>query len=69
MTARSTGLTALLLATLAALFVSGIHPHNHLTWWMEVAPVLIALPILYFTRKIFPLTPLLYGLLFSTAWY
>lgn len=64
MTQRSTRLTALLLATLAVLVVSGIEPYDRLTWWMEVLPVLIALPILYFTRKTFPLTPLLYGLLF-----
>ena len=64
MTQRSTRLTALLLATLAALVASGIDPYDRLTWWMEVMPVLIALPILYFTRKTFPLTPLLYGLLF-----
>lgn len=64
MTQRSTWLTALLLATLAALAVSGIEPYDRLTWWMEVMPVLIALPALYFTRRIFPLTPLLYGLLF-----
>lgn len=64
MAQRSTWLTALLLATLAALVASGIHPYDRLTWWMEVMPVLIALPILYFTRRIFPLTSLLYGLLF-----
>ena len=64
MTQRSTRLTALLLATLAALAASGIEPYDRLTWWMEVMPVLIALPILYFTRRIFPLTPLLYSLLF-----
>lgn len=61
---RSAGLTALLLATLAALSVSGIEPYDRLTWWMEVMPVLIALPLLFFTRRIFPLTSLLYGLLF-----
>jgi Predicted membrane protein len=57
-------LPGLFLATLAALGVSGIGPYDRLTWWMEVMPVLIALPILVFTRRIFPLTPLLYGLLF-----
>ena len=61
---RSTALTALLLATLAALIVSGIQPYDRLTWWMEVMPVLIALPLLFLTRRAFPLTPLLYGLLF-----
>ena len=56
--------TALFLLTLAALVVSGINPTDRLTWWMEIAPVLIALPLLYATRKNFPLTGLLYGLLF-----
>jgi putative membrane protein len=64
MTQRSTWLTVLLLATLAALVTSGVNPYDRLTWWMEVMPVLIALPLLFFTRRIFPLTPLLYGLLF-----
>ena len=31
------------------------------TWWMEVAPTLIALPILALTLPRFRLTPLLYG--------
>lgn len=57
-------LPGLFLATLAALIASGIEPYDRLTWWMEVMPVLIALPILVFTRRVFPLTPLLYGLLF-----
>ena len=64
MAQRSTMLTVLFLATLGTLVVSGIGPYDRLTWWMEIMPVLIALPILYFTRRIFPLTPLLYGLLF-----
>jgi putative membrane protein len=64
---RSTALTALLLPALAALIASGINPYDRLTWWMEVMPVLIALPVLFFTRRTFPLTPLLYGLLFFHA--
>ena len=55
---------ALFLITLAALIASGIGPYDRLTWWMEVLPVLIALPALFFTRRLFPLTPLLYGLMF-----
>ena len=54
----------LLLATLAALVVSNIGPTDRVTWWLEVAPVLIALPILIGTRHRFPLTPLRYVLLF-----
>jgi putative membrane protein len=45
-----------------AVVVSGVGPKDRATWWMEVAPVLIALPILWATRRRFPLTPLLYGL-------
>jgi putative membrane protein len=50
--------------TLIALIVSGIQPYDRLTWWMEVTPVLIGLPILILTRRRFPLTTLLYCLLF-----
>jgi putative membrane protein len=46
----------------AAVVASGIGPRDRATWWMEVAPVLIAVPILAATRRRFPLTPLLYGL-------
>jgi putative membrane protein len=55
---------SLLLAfILCALALSGIHPHDRLTWFLEVAPVLVAVPILIGTRQFFPLTPLLYRLL------
>jgi len=43
---------------------SGIAPHDRVTWWLEVAPVLLAAPLLLATERRFPLTPLLYGLLF-----
>ena len=43
----------------AALIASGIAPYDRLTWLMEVAPVLIALPLLYVTRRSYPLTALL----------
>ena len=48
---------------LVALVVSGIHPYDRTTWLMEVAPVLIAAPILLLTYRRFPLTPLLYVLI------
>lgn len=48
---------------LAALVVSGIHPYDRATWLLEVAPVLIALPILLTTYRRFPLTDLLYLLI------
>jgi putative membrane protein len=52
----------LLAAVLAALAVSGVGPRDRLTWWLEVAPVLLALPVLVATRRRFPLTPLVYVL-------
>ena len=41
-----------------ALILSGWQPYDRATWWMEVAPVLIALPILWATARRFPLTSL-----------
>ena len=57
---RQTTLHAIL-ATLVtlALISSGIAPYDRLTWWMEVAPALIALPLLIATHKRYPLTDLL----------
>jgi len=64
----STRLTAALLAlTLVILLWSNIGPKDRLTWFLEVAPVLIALPLLTYTRYSFPLTPLLYTLIFIHA--
>lgn len=53
------------LATLvfAALVASGISPYDRATWLLEVAPVLIAVPVLALTRRRFPLTDLLYVLI------
>jgi putative membrane protein len=53
----------LLVFVAAALVVSGIHPHDRLTWWLEVLPVLIAAPLLIATSRSFPLTPLAYWLI------
>lgn len=47
-----------------ALIASGIQPADRVTWFLEVAPVLIALPLMAATRGGFPLTPLLYRLAF-----
>ena len=43
---------------LAGLLSSGWAPYDRATWSMEVAPVVIAWPILYGLRDRFPLTPL-----------
>jgi putative membrane protein len=52
---------------LAALVVSGIEPYERGTWLLEVAPVLIALPILVTTHRRYPLTGLLYFLVCAHA--
>ncbi|HEX6862299.1 MAG TPA: DUF2238 domain-containing protein [Thermoanaerobaculia bacterium] len=59
--------TVLLALTVAALAVSGIGPHDRTTWWLEVFPVVLGVPLLIATRRRFPLTPLLYVLLFVHA--
>jgi putative membrane protein len=50
--------------TLAALFVSGVNPYDRLTWVLETAPVMMALPLLLLTHPRFPLSPLVVRLLF-----
>jgi putative membrane protein len=52
-----------LAVTLVILTVSGIGPREPLTWFLEVLPILIALPILGASYKRFPLTPLVYACL------
>lgn len=56
-------LVVLGLVVLAALILSGLSPHDRLTWLMEVAPILVAAPVLAYTRRTFPLTTLLYVLI------
>ncbi|MCT8001327.1 DUF2238 domain-containing protein [Sphingomonas sanguinis] len=56
---RRTRRLALLSAAWAiGLIASGWHPFDRATWWMEIAPVLIALPLLWAWRRHFPLTEL-----------
>ena len=54
-------------ALLALLALSAWRPFELGTWAMEVAPVVIALPVLWATQRRFPLTPLLYALIFAHA--
>ena len=56
--------TALLLALLA---LSGAHPYDRLTWLLEVLPIIVVLPLLWFTRTRYPLTALLYAAIFLHA--
>lgn len=50
--------------TLLLLAVSGLRPYDRATWVMETLPVMIVLPVLWASARRFPLTPLLYGLIF-----
>jgi putative membrane protein len=66
MLSRSEGIVLLLLGAIA-LVVSGIGPADRTTWWLEIFPILIAVPVLLATRRRFPLTPLVYRLIFVHA--
>jgi putative membrane protein len=57
----------MLFAVIIALAVSGWRPYDRITWLMEVAPVLLALPILIWTRDSYRLTMLVYVLIFLHA--
>lgn len=69
-TLHATRTRALLTATavlLVLLALSGWRPYDRATWAMEVAPVVIALPLLWTTYRRFPLTTLLYACIFVHA--
>jgi putative membrane protein len=53
----------LLVVVLTVLAWSAYHPRDRFTWFMEVVPVLIGLPIVLASWRRFPLTPLLTALL------
>ena len=48
----------LLAIVLVLLALSGIRPFDMPTWWLEVGPILFAVPILVLSRRSFPLTTL-----------
>lgn len=54
---------SLLTAVLLTLVWSAVAPYDALTWLLEVAPILIALPLLLATRRRYPLTDLAYVLI------
>lgn len=57
-----------LLSILSAVFVwSAMDPADRLTWALEVAPVVIVLPILVVTYRYFVFTPLVYVLILIHA--
>ena len=54
-------------ALIGLLAWSGFHAYDRPTWFLEILPVMIVLPVLWLTRQRFPLTPLLYGLILAHA--
>jgi len=67
-TGRNNREALVLLGTATVLLaVSGVGPVDRLTWVLEIAPVAIGIPLLAATRGRWPLTPLLYRLLFFHA--
>jgi putative membrane protein len=64
---RTRALLAATAVLLALLVLSGWHPYDRATWAMEVAPVVIALPLLWGTYRRFPLTTLVYACIFVHA--
>ena len=62
MNSKSLHLSLLSLVVLA-MAVSAYQPFDRATWYLEVAPVLIAIPLLWYTYARFPLTNLLYILI------
>src|SRR5687767_10398361 len=59
--------TVLLVAVLVGLALSGFRPYDRFTWILEVLPIFIGLPILIVTYRRFPLSTLVYRLLFLHA--
>jgi len=57
----------MLIATFVCLIISGWTPYDRITWILEIFPIVIALPIMFVSYKSFPLTSLLYILIFLHA--
>lgn len=57
---------AALILTLILIY-TGLSAGEKITWLMEVTPVIIVVPLLLATAKRYPLTPLLYTLIFFHA--
>lgn len=56
---RDRRLTIFLLLLLPLLGWSAVRPHDFFTWFLEVVPVLIGVPIMWATQRRFPLSTLL----------
>ncbi len=66
-TALSSGLKVGALLLLLILIYTGLYTADRTTWLMEVTPVIIIVPLLLTTQRRYPLTPLLYTLIFWHA--
>jgi GNAT superfamily N-acetyltransferase len=62
--ARGRALAVMSAALICFLVWSGVCPYDRLTWFMEVLPVIVALPLMWATRRRFPLTDTLYACIF-----
>ena len=65
--ARSRWLPIGSVVALVLLTLSGLRPYDRVTWWLEVMPVIIVLPLLWATAARFRLTTLLYLCIFVHA--
>lgn len=66
-TLNARGLALYALVLIALLGISGVGAREMDTWALEVVPVLVALVLLWVSWRRFPLTPLVYGLIFVHA--
>lgn len=60
-------LTVFVLLLLPVLIWSGWAPHDRLTWFLEVAPVLVGVPLILACQRRFPLSTLLIALIWAHA--
>ena len=63
MAATSKERLILLVLVVIGTAISGIGPYDRMTWWLEVAPILVGIAILVQTADSYRLTPLLYRLM------
>lgn len=64
---KSSWLGAGFAVILVGLSITGIRPFDRGTWLLEVLPVMVVLPVLWFTYDRFPLTTVLYICIFLHA--
>lgn len=46
---------------------SAVNPHDRFTWWLEVIPALVGVPLIFVMQRRFPLSTLLLGLIWLHA--